>query len=63
MKALIYSIIVLALSVIVWLQWGGLTNDLGTLIIALADVFIINVIVDNFGKKTPADDKSGTDIA
>ena len=53
MKALIYSLIVIALTIPVWLHWGGFHNDLGTLILALADAFIINVIVDN-RKKSPA---------
>lgn len=53
MKTFIYSLIVIALTIPVWLHWGGFHNDLGTLILALADVFIINVIVDN-RKKVPA---------
>lgn len=53
MKTFIYSLIVIALTIPVWLHWGGFHNDLGTLILALADVFIINVIVDNH-KKAPA---------
>lgn len=52
MKQAIYSIIVLALSIIVWLHWGGLSNDMGTLIIALADVFAFTVIADNSPKKS-----------
>ena len=52
MKQAIYSIIVLALSIIVWLHWGGLSNDMGTLIIMLADAFILTVIADNAGKKS-----------
>lgn len=52
MKRIIYSIIVLALSAIVWLHWGGLSNDMGTFIIMLADVFAITVIVDNTRKKS-----------
>lgn len=52
MKALIYSLIVIALTIPVWLHWGGFNNDLGTLILALVDVFIINIIVDNH-KKSP----------
>ena len=54
MKALIYSIIVLALSAIVWLHWGGFSNDMGTLIIMLLDVFFITVILDTC-KKAPAE--------
>lgn len=46
MKQAIISIIVIALSLIVWLHWGGLTNDFGTLIIALADTFILTAITD-----------------
>lgn len=52
MKQAIYSIIVIALSIIVWLHWGGLSNDMGTLIIALADVFALTVITDNTPKKS-----------
>ena len=52
MKQAIYSIIVLALSIIVWLHWGGLSNDMGTLIIMLADAFILTVIADNTRKKS-----------
>ena len=52
MKQAIYSIIVLALSIIVWLHWGGLSNDMGTFIIMLADVFALTVIVDNTRKKS-----------
>ena len=49
MKQAITSVIVLAISIIIWLHWGGLSNDMGTLIIALADVFALTVITD----KTP----------
>jgi hypothetical protein len=52
MKQAIYSIIVLALSIIVWLHWGGLSNDMGTFIIMLADAFILTVIADNTHKKS-----------
>lgn len=52
MKQAIISVIVLALSIIVWLHWGGLSNDMGTLIIALADVFALTVITDNSPKKS-----------
>lgn len=52
MKQAIYSIIVLALSIIVWLHWGGLSNDMGTFIIMLADAFILTVIADNTRKKS-----------
>ena len=51
MKQAIYSIIVLALSIIVWLHWGGLSNDMGTFILMLADAFILTVIADNTRKK------------
>ena len=54
MKQAIISIIVIALSILVWLHWGGLSNDLGTLIIALADVLFITIIVDKHGKKSTA---------
>lgn len=52
MKQVIMLIIVLALSIIVWLHWGGLSNDMGTLIIALADVFALTVVADNSPKKS-----------
>ena len=52
MKQAIISVIILALSIIVWLHWGGLSNDMGTLIIALADVFALTVIADNSPKKS-----------
>jgi F0F1-type ATP synthase assembly protein I len=52
MKQAIISVIILALSIIVWLHWGGLSNDMGTLIIALADVFALTVVADNSPKKS-----------
>lgn len=52
MKQAVISVIIFALSIIVWLHWGGLSNDMGTLIIALADVFILTVIADNSPKKS-----------
>lgn len=52
MKQAIISVIILALSIIVWLHWGGFSNDMGTLIIALADVFALTVITDNTPKKS-----------
>lgn len=52
MKQAIYSIIVIALSIIVWLHWGGFSNDMGTLVIALADVFALTVVADNSPKKS-----------
>ena len=52
MKQAIISVIILALSIIVWLHWGGLSNDMGTLIIALADVFALTAITDNTPKKS-----------
>ena len=51
MKHIIYSVIVLALSVIVWLHWGGLSNDMGTFIIMLADAFALTVIADKAREK------------
>ena len=50
--SIILSLIVIALSVIVWLHWGGLSNDYGTLLVALADTFILTVIADNSPKKS-----------
>ena len=52
MKQAVISVIILAFSVIVWLHWGGFSNNMGTLIIALADVFAFTVIADNFPKKS-----------
>jgi F0F1-type ATP synthase assembly protein I len=52
MKQVIISIVIIAISIIVWLHWGGFSNDLGTLIIALADVFAITVVADNSPKKS-----------
>lgn len=52
MKQAVISVIIFALSIIVWLLWGGLSNDTGTLIIALADVFALTVIADNTPKKS-----------
>ena len=52
MKQAIISVIIIALSNIVWLQWGGFSNDMGTLIIALADVFVLTVVADNSPKKS-----------
>lgn len=52
MKQAIYSIIVIALSIIVWLHWGGLSNDMGTFILMMADVFILTVIADNTHEKS-----------
>lgn len=51
MKHIIYSIIVLALSIIVWLHWGGLSNDMGTFIIMLSDAFALTVIADKAHEK------------
>ena len=52
MKALIYSIIVIVLSIVVWLHWGGFSNDQATLILALADIFLITAIFGNHNQKT-----------
>ena len=52
MKQVIISIVIIAISIIVWLHWGGFSNDLGTLIIALADVFALTVVADNSPKKS-----------
>ena len=52
MKQAILSILVLALSIIVWLHWGGLSNDMGTFILMIADAFILTVIADNTRKKS-----------
>ena len=47
----IISILVIAFSLIVWQHWGGFSNDIGTLVIAIADTFILTVIADNAPKK------------
>ena len=46
MSRFITYAIIFALSVIVWLHWGGLSNDMGTLIIATADALIATAIYD-----------------
>ena len=52
MSRFITYAIIFALSIIVWLHWGGLSNDMGTFIIMLADAFILTVIADNTRKKS-----------
>lgn len=52
MKQAIISIIVITLSILVWLHWGGLSNVLGTFIIAVADIFILNAVIDSTEKRT-----------
>ena len=52
MKQAVISIIFFTLSIIVWLLWGGRSNDMDTLIIALVDVFVLTVIADNSPKKS-----------
>ena len=52
MKQAVISIIFFTLSIIVWLLWGGRYNDMGTLIIALVDVFVLTAIADNSPKKS-----------
>ena len=46
MSRLVTYAIIIALSVIVWLHWGGLSNDMGTLVIATADALIATAIYD-----------------
>ena len=38
--------IIIVLSAIIWLHWGGLSNDMGTLVIAAADALIATAIYD-----------------
>ena len=52
MKQAVITIIVFTLSIIVWLLWGGRSNDMGTLITALVDVFVLTAITDNTPKKS-----------
>ena len=52
MKQAIISVIVLAFSIIVWLHWGGFSNDMGTFIIAIADAFALTIITDDPPKKS-----------
>ena len=52
MKQAVISIVIIVISILIWLHWGGLSNDLGTLIIALADVFALTVVADNSPKKS-----------
>ena len=53
MKTIIYSIVTIALTIPVWVHWGGFHNDIGTLVLALADICIITAIA-NKHKKSPA---------
>ena len=46
MKHILTAIAIIALSVIVWLHWGGIHNDMGTLVILVSDVFALTVIAD-----------------
>ena len=55
MKTLAHTLIVIAFSVLIWLHWGGFSNGVGTIILGLADAFIISIILDN-RKKSPAKD-------
>lgn len=57
MKQAILSIIVITLSIIVWLHWGGFSNDMGTLILMLADALILTVIADNTHEKVEIPDE------
>lgn len=52
MKQAIISVIVLAFSIIVWLHWGGFSNDMGTFIIAIADALALSIITDDTPKKS-----------
>lgn len=52
MKQAIISVIVLAFSIVVWLHWGGFSNDMGTFIIAIADAFALTIITDDTHKKS-----------
>ena len=47
MKHIISTIVIIALSVIVWLKWGGIHNDMGTLVILMADTFAFTVMASN----------------
>lgn len=48
MKHIITSGIVVILSAIVWLKWGGLSCDLGGLVLLLADIAVISISVGKF---------------
>lgn len=41
MKRFILSAVVLAISAIVWVHWGGFSNPFGGLVIALFDTLIL----------------------
>ena len=41
MKRFILSVIVLVISAIIWLHWGGFSNPFGGLVIALFDTLIL----------------------
>ena len=44
MKKIILSLAIIALTIILWLHWGGISNDFGTFILALSAVFALNVV-------------------
>lgn len=51
MKRTIFSILAVVLSVIVWLHWGGLSNGMGTFIVASAAFLVISAINEKSEKK------------
>lgn len=51
MKRLILSVIVLVISAIVWVHWGGFSNPFGGLVIALFDALILACMAGKSEKK------------
>ena len=50
-KILAYSA-VLAPIVLIWLHWGGFSNDMGTLVLSLAAAFACTVVGDKMHEKS-----------
>ena len=44
MKKIILSLAIIALTIILWFHWGGISNDFGTFVLALSAVFALNVV-------------------
>lgn len=51
MKRTIFSILAVVLSVIVWLHWGGLSNGMGTFIVATAAFLALSAINEKSEEK------------
>ena len=55
-KILVYAIIVIPI-ILVWLHWGGIKNDIGTLTLMMAATFICTVATDKM-EGSAEDDKN-----